>query len=267
MSISSFHTHTRLCKHATGVPRDYASQAAAEGCLALGFSDHCPYPDGTWSGSRMAVGDVGLYRSLVVEAALASDFPVRFGFECEWHPRYESWYRDFLLGECGAEFLAYGPHWVEDSGEFFYIPEAAEARLLRSYVDLTCEGIASELYAYVAHPDLLLAGYTRMTADVRAACADIIDAAVAAALPLEVNGLGLMRPLIPGDGGMRSPYPVREFWEMAASRGARIICNSDAHRPEDALASAKNARDFARAIGIEPEEALAALFPEPHVSP
>lgn len=261
MSISSFHTHTRLCKHASGVPRDYASQAAAEGCLALGFSDHCPYPDGTWAGSRMTVEDIGLYRSLVSEAAAAVDFPVRYGFECEWHPRYESWYRDFLAGECGAEYLAYGPHWVDDAGELIYIPEAAEPRLLRPYVDLTCQGIASGLYAFVAHPDLFLAGFTRMTADVRAACADIVDAAVAAGIPLEVNGLGLLRPLIPGDGGMRSPYPVREFWEIASSRGARVICNSDAHCPENALSSAKNARDFARSVGIEPEDAAAALFP------
>ena len=42
--ISSFHTHTYLCNHAQGTVTDYYSVAVSEGCSALGFSDHCPYP-------------------------------------------------------------------------------------------------------------------------------------------------------------------------------------------------------------------------------
>ena len=54
--ISSFHTHTYLCNHAQGTVTDYYSVAVSEGCSALGFSDHCPYPnDGvdTWPDIRM----------------------------------------------------------------------------------------------------------------------------------------------------------------------------------------------------------------------
>jgi histidinol phosphatase-like PHP family hydrolase len=29
MEISSFHTHTKLCKHATGMPVDYLEEAKA----------------------------------------------------------------------------------------------------------------------------------------------------------------------------------------------------------------------------------------------
>ncbi len=263
MSVSSFHTHTRLCKHASGVPGDYvrAAEAFAEPCSALGFSDHCPYPDGAWAGSRMRADQLDEYARLVREAASDAPFPVRYGFECEWYPAYESWYRDFLLGECGAEYLVYGAHWVRDAGEFIYIPDAAIPRLLRPYVKLTCQGIASGLYSFMAHPDILLAGYHSLTPDVRAACVDIIDAAVDASLPLEINGLGMTRPRVPGDRGLRYQYPVREFWELAAERGARIICSSDAHRPEDATAYAVNARDFALSIGIECEDAGEVLLP------
>ena len=43
--ISNFHTHTELCHHAKGSPAEYYEQAVKESCLALGFSDHCPYLD------------------------------------------------------------------------------------------------------------------------------------------------------------------------------------------------------------------------------
>ncbi len=260
VNISSYHTHTRLCKHASGVPSDYISQAFKDGCSSLGFSDHCPYPDDSvWFGSRMSVAQVPEYISLVREAQETAPFPVRWGFECEWQPAFESWYRDFLKAECGAEYLVYGSHWVGVNGDFLYIPEAGESGLLHRYADLTVEALQTGLYDLFAHPDLFLAGFTTMTSDVKAVCEEIIDTAVEMKIPMEINGLGLQRPKIPGDSGMRSPYPVREFWEMAAERSAIIVCNSDAHRSEDVIVSCRNAYAFAREIGIEPVDTGTAL--------
>jgi histidinol-phosphatase (PHP family) len=236
------------------------SRAAADGCRALGISDHCPYPDNaTWRGSRMAVEDVPSYVSMVRAAKESAPFPVFWGFECEWFPSFEGWYRDFLRAEVGAEYLVYGSHWINDNGDFWYIPELAEKRILRRYVDLTVEGLRTGLYDFFAHPDLFLAGFTRLDADVRAACRDIIDASVAVGLPLEVNGYGLVKEPVMGDHGPRAPYPVREFWEMAADSGAVIICNSDAHRVEDVIAGARAANEFITGLGITPVEAVDAL--------
>lgn len=186
-------------------------------------------------------------------------FPVYMGFECEWFPAYESWYRDYLRGELGAEFLVYGAHWVDYEGEFWYIPELPEKKILARYVDLTVRGLGSGLYDLFAHPDIFLAGFTRMDAEIREACKTIIDAAIAADMPMEINGLGLQKTMVRGDHGMRPPYPVREFWEMAAAAGATIVCNSDAHRPQDVIASTRKAYDFARAAGIEPVDTAEAL--------
>lgn len=259
VNISSFHTHTRLCRHASGDPVDYVLRAEKDGCSALGISDHCPYPDGTWSGSRMNVSDLGEYINLMDQAKVSSPFPLYTGFECEWHPVFESWYRDHLLGELGANYLVYGAHWVQDAGEFWYIAEVQDKRLLHRYVDLTVQGIMTGLYSFMAHPDLFLAGYTAFDEDVRAASRDIIQAAITMNLPLEINGLGLQRPKIRGDHGMRYPYPVREFWELASFLGARVICNSDAHRSEDVIASCVKAREFAAENGIAFEDTAIAL--------
>jgi histidinol-phosphatase (PHP family) len=242
------------------MPADYVREALRDGARALGISDHCPYPDdATWRGSRMACADVPRYIELVRAEKARSPFPFFWGFECEWHPAFESWYRDYLRSELGAEYLVYGSHWISDAGEFYYIPEVAEERFLGRYVDLTIAGLRTGLYDFLAHPDLFLAGYTHFTADVRLACRDIIDAAIAMDLPLEVNGLGLEKPAVMGDQGPRAPYPVREFWEMASSMGAVIICNSDAHRAEDAIAGALKARAFITGIGITPVDAFDAL--------
>ncbi len=259
VNISSFHTHTHLCKHASGTPLDYVKVAAAEGCSALGISDHCPLPDTTWSGSRMSVDQLPLYIQLVEEARLRSPFPVYRGFECEWAEGYRPWLQDFLREELASEFLVYGPHWVPDNGEYHYIADVSDHRLLHRYTDLTVQGIGTGLFDFIAHPDLFLAGFTHLNDEVRSCCLAIIDAAVAMRLPMEVNGLGLNRAPIRGDHGYRSPYPVREFWEMAAGRGAIIIFNADAHRPQDVLLPAVAAREFARSCGIEPLDSATAL--------
>lgn len=252
VNTSSFHTHTRLCKHASGEPAEYVLQATKDGCSALGFSDHCPYPDdATWPGSRMSVRDVSLYREQVLSLRQDTPFPIYYGFECEWFPLYESWYRDFIRGECGAEYVVYGSHWVRDAGEFWYIPEAAEKRLLGSYLDLTLQALETGLYDLFAHPDIFLAGYTRMDSDIRSACQQIIASAIHHDIPMEINGLGLKKPFVYGDSGLRPPYPVREFWEMAADMGAKIVCSSDAHRSEDVITGARFAKAQADEWGIQ----------------
>ena len=207
----------------------------------------------------MEVSDIPEYISLVQQAKDASPFPVYMGFECEWDPVYESWYRDFLIAETGAEFLVFGAHWVRDAGEHWFISELSDKRLLRRYVDLTVQGIRTGLYSFLAHPDLFLGGYISFDPEIQAACKDIIDAAKDMNLPLEINGLGLQRAQIMGHNGLRQPYPVREFWEMAADRGARIICNSDAHRAVDVIKSCRDAFEFASSLGITPEDSAKAL--------
>lgn len=251
MNTTSFHTHTYLCKHASGTPIDYVKQAEKDGCAALGFSDHCPYPDDSvWLGSRMACSEVPDYLKAVKLARETATFPVYWGFECEWYPAYESWYRDYLRAELSAEFLVYGSHWVPDNGDFIYIADIHDHALLSRYVKLTVEALHSGLYDCFAHPDLFLAGFVNLDTKVRSACAEIIAAAVSMDIPMEINGLGLLRTKILGDTGYRSPYPVKEFWEMASDAGARIICNSDAHQPGEVVVGARRAKEFASGIGV-----------------
>lgn len=259
LCISNFHTHTSLCNHAKGMPEDYVKQAAADGCSALGFSDHCPYPEGTgdcWPNIRMKVSEAPVYIKAVREAADSAGFPVYAGFECEWDKSYESWYRDVLLGELGARYLVFGPHWVTEGSSHVYALDITGVPELHRYTDQTIEGIRSGLYAFVAHPDLFMGRWKEWDSDSSSCLSAILDAAADCSLPVEINGLGMSRPQNMTTRGLRFQYPYDEFWLMAASRGVKVICNADAHDPADVIKGAAHAREYAARFGITPLDTL-----------
>ena len=120
--ISNFHTHTELCHHAKGSPAEYYEQAVKESCLALGFSDHCPYLDSffdCWPDIRMSVEESADYIREISEIKEMSSFPVYAGYECEWEPLYDDWY-DELKSSYGADYLILGSHWVTDGSSHIY---------------------------------------------------------------------------------------------------------------------------------------------------
>ncbi|MCR5723564.1 MAG: histidinol-phosphatase [Treponema sp.] len=257
--ISNFHTHTFLCNHAVGTPDEYYAQAVKDGCSALGFSDHCPYPENTpdyWPNIRMSVQDASGYVSQVRALAASSAFPVYLGFECEWDSRLFNWYQDGLKGTFGADYLVLGSHWLTKGDVHEYIPDAKSNEALIRYTDQTIDGMRSGLFAFLAHPDLCMAHGRQWDADVAACMKAIIDAAKDLDMPLEVNGLGMHKPMCRTETGMRYAYPVDEFWQMAAQAGVRVICNADAHDPSDVIAYAHDSREYAKRFGIVPIETL-----------
>lgn len=252
--ISNYHTHTQLCNHAKGMPQDYAEQALKDGCLELGFSDHCPYPENfndIWPDIRMKTEDIPLYKSCVQQVKDNFPFKVYLGFECEFDKNYEGWYQD-LKGIYGAEYLVLGSHWVTDSSNHVYIPEVSTTKLLNKYIDQTIDGMKSGCFDFIAHPDLFMMGYKEWDEQSKSCLNAIADAALDLNIPLEINGLGTTRTPINTSKGMRYPYPYIEFWEMVKEKGCKVICNSDAHNPQDILLNAWKAIDFASRFSLNP---------------
>ncbi len=256
--ISNFHTHTCLCKHAEGIPLDYISVAAAQGCSVLGFSDHCPYPDdgrNTWHGVRMEECQVEDYVADVRSAAENAPFPVFCGFECEYDKRYTFWYRE-LKENFGIDYLVFGHHWVDVCGEYVYAPQLESPKDIQRYFDWFLEGICSNLFNFIAHPDLIMANGRAWTKELEKHFCEVIDAAIEANLPLEINGEGISRPLVAEGQDFRHPYPVDRFWQLAVDKGAKVICNADAHRPDVVIANATKTREYAKKFGIVPIETI-----------
>ena len=257
--ISNYHTHTNLCKHASGSPSDYIAQAEKEGCLELGISDHCPYDesfDDFWPHVRMSVSEAQEYVNMVRLASQNASFPVYLGFECEYDVKYKDWYSDELKGRFGADYLVLGSHWVTDGKSHIYCPEITSSLLLNRYIDQTIDAMRSGLFAFLAHPDLFMKGWMEWDAQAKSCLSAILDAAEDLNMPIEINGLGIVRTPNNTSKGMRYQYPYVEFWEMVAQSKVRVICNSDAHAPEDVIMNAWRARDFAGRFGIAPMNRL-----------
>lgn len=252
--ISNFHTHTYLCKHAEGDIKDYLEQAKLDSCIALGFSDHCPLPQDNidnWPEIRMTIEESYDYIKKIRQEAKNYDFPVFAGFECEWSLRYKNFYKDFLLDELKVDYLAFGPHWVEHEGSFVYAPQFGDKKLLHIYTDSMIQAMESGLFSFVAHPDLAMAGWKTWEEEAKSCFGSIIDCAIANNLPLEVNGQGMLKPMMKSEKGLRYQYPYDEFWLLAKEKGAMIIANSDAHLPENVIKGALKAKEFAKNLGIE----------------
>lgn len=250
--ITNFHTHTKLCRHAEGMPKDYILQAAKDGCSALGMSDHCPYPKNSpvyCAGTKMEEEEISLYRNEIIEASKLVDFPVYYGFECEWDPEFRNWYEDVLLGKYEADYLAFGCHWGPNR---MYIMDAKTKEDFYKWTDITIEGIRSGLYKFIAHPDLFMGAYKIWDEDSKAMLNAILDAAVDCNLPIEINGNGFNRKLFDTPNGKRHPYPYDEFWDIVAQRqNVKVLCNSDAHSPGDVIKWARDAREYAKLHNVK----------------
>ncbi|HYG34422.1 MAG TPA: PHP domain-containing protein, partial [Clostridia bacterium] len=65
---ADYHTHTPLCRHATGEPVELAVQAVKLGLDEIGFSDHAPMPQDNFDDWRMNASDLEAYVAKVEEA-------------------------------------------------------------------------------------------------------------------------------------------------------------------------------------------------------
>lgn len=249
--MKNFHTHTYLCKHAVGEAKDYAKVACEHNFKALGFSDHCAYPDNTWIGMHMELYQQELYKEMVQEAKEASNIPIYRGYECEWHKSFYSWYHDKLICEDKAEYLIFGPHWVKLGSEFVYVSEFKDKASFIKYVDLTIEGMNSGLYSYIAHPDLFLESVSDIGPFYLDLCKKIIEAAIEIKMPIEINGNGCIKDKIMRNKQMEYRYPVKDFWLLAKEMGAHIIIASDSHDPKTLVSNITLADNFAKELGIE----------------
>jgi len=257
----NFHTHTYRCKHATGDCEDYAHEAVTAGVEALGFSDHTALPDHRWDNVRMHIDELEDYERSIRDAQCA--FPellVLMAMECEYTRDYHAFYQDELLGRREYDYLIGAGHYIGVDDHWYGAFEHATApENLQRYVDQVVTTIESGLFAFIAHPDLFGCCNHEWNADCAAASRDICAAAVAHDLPLELNGYGIRKPWIDTATGRRAMYPWYPFWEVAAEHGCRVICNSDAHRPQDVAHGEVELHAIRDRLGLEEVDLLARL--------
>ena len=149
------HSHTPLCKHATGEPVEYAAAAAARGLKGIIFTCHCPLPDGISAGVRMAPGEFDRYAEMVgaARAEFAGRVDVRLGLESDFFPGVESWLEllharyplHHVLGSVHMQVPEYRARFFR--GDWFDYQQ--------TYFQHLAESAETGLYDTLAHPDLV----------------------------------------------------------------------------------------------------------------
>jgi len=230
----NLHTHTHLCKHATGTVQDYCAAAVAANLKVLGISDHTPLPDNRWLEERMEVHELDSYLESIEQARmLFPSLQILTALECEYAAEYASFYRDELLTHLKCDYLIGAVHYVPFQGAWISVYEdLTTAATLKAYAAYFIDSMASGLFAFMAHPDLFGYGYADWDANTEACTRDMLEAAQALRIPLEINGNGFNKKKLDTKAGIRYRYPWEKFWEIAAEYEIEVIANSDAHQPD-----------------------------------
>lgn len=239
------HMHTPLCKHAEGMPEDYALAAERRGLAGIVMTCHNPLPDGLSSAVRMRLDEWEVYVSLVDHAR--RDFEgrvdVRLGVEADYIPGLESFLErqlsdDRLHHVLGSVHPFIGDHWSCLNSD----PVGAQ----RVYFDLLAQAAETGLFDTLSHPDLIknftARGWDlgRVMPDIQRALDRIADTGVA----MELNTSGLYKTI-----PEYNPGPA--ILEQVHQRGIPVIVNSDSHTPKRVGDQFVEALDLLQAIGFE----------------
>ncbi len=249
--LADYHVHTPLCRHAGGEPLEYVAVARARGLDEIGFSDHCPMPGvGPFDDWRMHRDDLPRYVEMILEAREKSaPFPVRLGLECDYLAGHEGWIEelaglaswDYLIGS--VHYIA--PGWAVDDPQWigkFTASGTATEEIWTAYWHAYERCVASGLFDFVAHPDLVKKFGHRPPGDLRRYYEPAIAAAAARDVAMEVSTAGLRKPV-------DELYPAADFLKMAREAGVAVVINSAAHAPQEVGQDFAKAADAVRAAG------------------
>lgn len=221
------HCHTPLCKHAIGVPSEYALAAERRGLRGIVFTCHCPLPEGISAGVRMAPEEYGDYLELIaaVRDEFAGRVDVRVGLESDYYPGVEPWLEKLharaplhhVLGSVHTQVAEYRARFFQ--GDWF--------KYQQTYFEHLAEAAETGLYDTLAHPDLVKNEspshwqFTRIEPFIVRALDRIAETGVA----MELNTSGVNKALPEMNPGLR-------MLELMRERGIPVVVGADAHRPQ-----------------------------------
>lgn len=261
MKKINYHTHTYRCGHAKGNEEDMIMAAIRNGIEELGLSDHIPLPRyrlhllksvpsirslkslislvyamiKNGPNMRMPYKTIDEHLEIINELSekYQKDIKIYKGFEAEYLEEYLNYYQSLLLNN-KIDYLILGNHFNQHCiHSCYYGKPNLSKRELYSYCNDVEKAIETNLFSYIAHPDLFMIGYTHFDDDVKTVCQRICMKAKEYDIPLEINGGGMKRGLFSYDGEMLYQYPNARFWEIASEVGNKVVIGLDAHNPDD----------------------------------
>lgn len=221
------HCHTPLCKHATGLPAEYARKALERGLKGIIFTDHGPLPDGISAAVRMSPEQFDDYVSLIgrVRDEFTGQLDVRLGLESDYLPGLEPWLEklharaplNYVLGSVHPFLAEYRAKYF--TGDWF-----AYQKL---YFEHIAQAAETKFFDSLAHPDLVKNErpaewkFGRIEADIERA----LDRIAKTGIAMELNTSGVNKSLPEMNPGLAMLQKMQQ-------RGIPVVIGADAHRPE-----------------------------------
>ncbi len=245
---ADYHTHTPLCRHATGTPEEYVEAAVAAGLDEYGISDHAPCHPEPFDDWRMLESELPEYFDWISRArnAAGDRIRIRSGLECDWLKGCEPHIRE-LAGKSDWDYLIGSVHylgdWDFDNPKWLGKWAETDVKAVwTGYWKTYAEMAASGLFDILAHPDLVKKFSYAPAGDLDRFYDPVIEAIAASGCVIELNTAGLHKPCA-------EAYPSPRFLELAASAGIGLVISSDAHTPAEVARDFPKARELAKAAG------------------
>ena len=242
------HTHTQLCRHAGGLPIDYARAAAERGIPEIACTDHIPFPNDPAPSIRMTRAEFDDYLGHVRDAQQAGLCTVLLGIEADYQ-------RDLVGGHIqqvldSADFdivlgsLHTGPFWDLKPDDPTATPEFVE-QMNRTYYLRMAELARTGLYDVCSHFDIVKrAGVHAPEPLLAEIVPPALDAVAAAGMAIEINTSGI-------DHGAAEAYPSRQILAWMRERAIPITFGSDSHDPSQIGRHFEEAMELARDAGYD----------------
>ena len=227
---ADYHTHTPLCRHATGEPGELAAQAVRLGLREIGFSDHNPMPRDDFDNWRMKASELDDYVRNVERAR--QEHPgllIRLGLEVDYIPGYEDWIRN-LAARYPWDYLIGSVHYVSEAWDIDNPAKISEWKrrdpmeVWTAYFDRLTMAVESGLFDIIGHADLCKKFAFYPDQDCTPLFTRFLEAARRRNVVVELNTAGLRKEC-------RELYPSPRLLELMAQARIPITFGSDAHAP------------------------------------
>ncbi len=243
---ADYHTHTRFCRHAGGLPIDYARAAAARGIPEIACTDHIPFPNDPSPSIRMTREEFDAYLRHVREAQDDQACSVLLGLEADYQPNLVAGHIQALLDTADFDIvlgsLHTGPFWDLAPDDPAATPEFVE-QMNRTYYRRMAELARTQLYDVCSHFDIVKrAGIHAPEALLAEIVPPALDAVAAAGMAIEINTSGL-------EHGAAEAYPSSLILGWMKARDIPITFGSDSHDPAQVGRHFVHALQLARSAG------------------
>lgn len=223
--MNIFHVHTYRCGHAENIPDEaYVKKAVELGADELWFTDHAPF-SGNPFGSRMNYDELEEYfDTLSLLKRKYTDITIHIGLEAEYFPHFDAdGYYKHLRSLSELEMLLLGQHMAQISDDpleysFSESTEFLNENEYRLLGNAIVQGVESGYFDVIAHPDRIFRRCSVWDSDMENISNEIIQAAIKADIPLEMNLSSVENPI---------NYKL-EFWQLVPDTVKRVI-GFDAH--------------------------------------